>query len=125
VHADYVFTWPLALWAAFQILVSFSWSIRGSRLWSWSRLRSYGVGLAFVVLSGLYFHLCRWLGLAIEWSFLTGFIGALPFAALAAWLGQPSQRSFALGRAAALVVSFSAYYWSCVGFAFWRMSGGA
>jgi len=123
-QTDYVFTWPLALWAAFQILVSFSWSTRGSRLWSWSRARCYGVGLAFVLLCGLYFHLCRWLGLAIEWSFLTGFIGALPFAVLAAWLGR-AQQSFSLGHAIALVASFSAYYWASVGFAFWQIGGGA
>jgi len=47
----------------------------------------------------------------------------LPFGVLAARLGRARQ-PFSLGQAAALVVSFSAYYWTCVGFAFWRMGGG-
>jgi outer membrane protein assembly factor BamB len=123
VQSEYVFTWPLALWAAFQIFVNFSWSTRGSRLWSWSRARCYGVGIAFILLCGLYFHLCRWLGLAIEWSFLAGFVGALPVAVLAARIGQ-TQRGISFGHAATLAASFSAYYWTCVGFAFWRMDSG-
>jgi hypothetical protein len=120
-QADYVFSWPLALWAGFQIFVGFSWSTRGSRMWSWNRARCYGVGIAFVILCGLYFHLCRWLGLAIEWSFLTGFLGALPFALIAAWIDRPAHPRVTLGKAAAWAASFSAYYWTCVGFASWRM----
>ena len=36
-QSEYVFTWPLAVWAGFQLAVTFSWSTRHSRFWSWSR----------------------------------------------------------------------------------------
>jgi hypothetical protein len=118
---DYVFTWPLALWAVFGIAVSFSWQARRSQWWSWSRARSYLTGLAFLAACALYFHLCRWLGLAIEWGFLTGFAAALPAALLTAWLaGRPPGR-FSLIELIAHLASFSLYYWGCVAFMHWRM----
>ena len=118
---DYVFTWPLALWAAFQLAISRSWAVRHSPLRSWPRASSYGMGLSFVALCGLYFHLCRWLGLAIEWGFLTGFLAALPAAALVAWLTNGENRR-PLAAAAALLASFACYYWSSVGFLWWRLA---
>ena len=117
---DYVFTWPLALWAGFQLAVSFSWSSRGTPLVSWPRARSYAAGLAFLALCALYFHLCRWLGLAIEWSFLAGFAGALPAAILAAWLASRPSRDWLPGLA--YLASFSLYYWTCIGFIAWRLA---
>ncbi|HZN34180.1 MAG TPA: PQQ-binding-like beta-propeller repeat protein [Pirellulaceae bacterium] len=116
----YVFTWPLALWAAFQLTISRSWSVRNSPLVSWRRGSSYAVGLAFLGLGGLYFHLCRRLGLAIEWGFLAGFLGALPFSVLAAALAGAERRKWLL-EASALFASFAAYYWSCVLFLWWRL----
>jgi outer membrane protein assembly factor BamB len=118
---DYVFTWPLALWAAFQLAISRSFAVRGSPLCSWRRASSYAVGLLFVALCGLYFHLCRWLGLAIEWGFLTGFAAALPAAALAAWLSAGENRR-PLAATASLLASFACYYWASVGFLWWRLS---
>lgn len=120
----YVFTWPLALWAAFQLAVSFSWNARQAPFWSLPRARSYGVGLALLALCGLYFHLCRWLGLAIEWSFLTGFIGALPAALVAAWLAAKYRPRFAWQPALGYLASFSLYYWTCIAFVAWRMGDG-
>ena len=117
----YVFTWPLALWAGFQLAVNFSWSSRGTPLVSWPRARSYLAGLGFLALCALYFHLCRWLGLAIEWSFLTGFAGALPAAILAAWLAS-KHRPRTLLPAIVHLASFSLYYWTCIGFIAWRLA---
>lgn len=112
-QSEYVFTWPLAVWASFQLAVTFSWSTRHSRFWSWSRGSSYAVGLLFFALCGLYFHLCRWLGLAIEWGFLMGFAPAAPLAFAAAWLGSRRGGRYA-PEAAAYFASFSVYYWTSV-----------
>lgn len=120
-QSEYVFTWPLLLWAGFQLTISRSWSVRHAPLWSWQRGSSYLVGLSFFALCGLYFHLCRWLGLAIEWGFLTGFIGALPAAVIAAWLATSVPRRWPR-ESAALLASFACFYWSAVAFLWWRLA---
>lgn len=113
-QAAYIFTWPLALWAAFEITLLCSFAGSNSPFWSRARALSYATGLVFLALCALYFHLCRSLGLAIEWTFLTGFGWSFPVAALAAWL--PFRRlkwSFTL-ETFGWVASFSLYYWSSV-----------
>ena len=113
-QAAYIFTWPLALWAAFELTLLCSFAGSNSPFWSRARALSYITGLGFLALCGLYFHLCRGLGLAIEWTFLTGFSWSFPLAALAAWLpSRRLKRSFAL-ETVGWVASFSLYYWSSV-----------
>jgi hypothetical protein len=119
---DYVFTWPLAVWALFALAVNQSWLARGTALRSWPRIRSYVLGLAFLAGCGLYFHFCRWLGMAIEWGFLTGFAGALPAALVAAEIAQRTRPRFSAAEAAAHLASFSLYYWCSVGLMVWRLS---
>lgn len=119
-QATYIFTWPLALWAAFQLTLIVSFA--GSKVPLWSRARglSYLMGLAFLALCGLYFHLCRSLGLAIEWTFLTGLSWSFPVAALAAWLPFRRLRWQLAIESAAWLASFSLYHWSSVLFVvFW------
>lgn len=83
---EYIFLWPLVLWSALQLTVlATTWAERQSNRKS-ARWVSRLAGLAFISVSGLYFHLCRRLGLSIEWGFLTGFLPAFPVAALAAWM---------------------------------------
>ena len=72
------------------------------------------MGLVFLGLCGLYFHLCRSLGLAIEWTFLIGFGWSFPVAALAAWLPFRRLRWSFVWETAAWLASFSLYYWSSV-----------
>ena len=119
----YVFTWPLALWVMFALAVHQGWSARTWPFWSWPRARSYLAGIAFIAVCGLYFHLCRWQGLSIEWGFLTGFIGALPAALIAAQSAKRSRARFSPVEAATHLISFSLYYWCSVGFVFWRLGG--
>lgn len=84
-QSEYIFLWPLVLWATLQMTVlTIVWaeSQANRRRARWfSRLS----GLAFLGVSALYFHLCRKLGLSIEWSFLTGLLPGFPAAALAAY----------------------------------------
>jgi hypothetical protein len=145
VGGGYLFLWPLVLWTMFQWTVSQSWRIgyvaanqpasdsansatetesvhsRFRRLLAGPRIRSYLVGGMFLAVCALYFHLCRWLGLAIEWGFLTGFAVALPAAILAAGLAIRQGPRISPARGLALGASFSLYYWASVTFLVWRL----
>ena len=111
---DYVFLWPLVLWSALQLTLlvvtlaeSQSQGARRRARW-WSRL----AGLGLIATSGLYFHLCRRLGLSIEWGFLAGFLPAFPVAALAARGLLARCRLFLLTDLLCAAASFSAYFFS-------------
>jgi hypothetical protein len=140
----HLFLWPLVLWCAFQGTVHQSWRIgakplaaespgpedtslqnqgryRWRRVLAGPRMRSYLMGGVFLATCAVYFHFCRWLGLAIEWGFLVGFAAALPAALVAAGLAmRPGVRSF-LAQGLALAASFSLYYWGSVAFLVWRL----
>lgn len=118
---EYVFTWPLALWGAFQLTLTFSRSVPRERFISRERLLSYGVGAGFLLLCLLYFLLCRALGMAIEWVFLVGFIGALPAALLAQWLIHHDRWWSRALLSIVYPLSFSTYYWSSVWFMYFYM----
>jgi hypothetical protein len=95
---------------------------RDSRRW-WS----YLAGTAYLGLCALYFHLCRRLGLAPEWSFLAGFLAAIPCSVLAIAAERVSTHRWriVLVRVSLLALSFSAYYWSSVLFMKWRLVAGS
>lgn len=116
---EYWFTWPLALWACFQIALVFS--LHGGRapFRSRERFASYGVGLLFLVVCAGYFHLLRWLGLALEWCFLTGFVLSFPVAATCEYLVQRPGAYLWPRRLVAYLVSFAAFYWSSALFMEW------
>ncbi len=124
---DYVFLWPLVLWASLQLtLIAVTWAesqplpLRRRARWG-SRL----TGFSLLATSGLYFHLCRRLGLSIEWGFLTGFLPAFPVAALCA-RGLLARHRFALlTDLLCATVSFSAYFWSCGLFLKWWLQVGS
>ncbi len=74
---EFIFTWPVSLFVAFEIaasqLRSRSVSVSGQQRW---RER---FGLAFWLLAMLiYFLICRRLSLVFEWAFLIGPLGAWP-----------------------------------------------
>ena len=124
---EYVFLWPLVLWAVLQLtLLAVTWaesqpqSARRRARWG-SRL----AGLSLLATSGLYFHLCRRLGLSIEWGFLAGFLPAFPVAALCA-RGLLARHRFALVTdLLCAAVSFSTYFWSCGLFLKWWLQVGS
>ena len=124
---EYVFLWPLVLWAALQLtLLAVTWAesqpqpARRKARWL-SRL----AGLSLLATSGLYFHLCRRLGLSIEWGFLAGFLPAFPVAALCA-RGLLARHRFAITTdLLCAAVSFSAYFWSCGLFLKWWLQVGS
>lgn len=122
---QYLFSWPLALWSVFQItLMTISWSEhqpnpRQARWWS------RGAGLGLLVASTFYFHVCRSLGLSIEWSYLIGFLPAFPVAALSARFLTSQHRYLLLTDPLLAVASFSAYFWACAWFMKWWLVVGS
>lgn len=117
--AEYLFSWPLALWACYQVALTCSWRGSRARFRSWERLTSYAAGCGFLTACALYFHLLRWLGLAIEWCFLLGFVLSFPIAASCEWFSQRSGVQLWSRQLLAAFVSFTAYYWSSVWFMLW------
>ncbi|WP_254506589.1 outer membrane protein assembly factor BamB family protein [Anatilimnocola floriformis] len=119
---DYWFTWPLALWAVYQLTIGFSLAGGRAKFQSRERFTSYAVGLMFLALCALYFHLLRWLGLALEWCFLTGFVLTFPLAATCEIIASRAGGYAWARRLAAYLVSFAAYYWASVTFLDWWLS---
>ena len=125
-QSEYIFLWPLVLWTALQLTVlSIVWAERqqNRRKARWvSRL----AGLAMLATSGLYFHLCRKLGLSIEWGFLSSLLTGFPVAVLCAvFLQGRWRRMAAWGLVPCSLVSFSWYYWSGALFIKWWMRVGS
>jgi outer membrane protein assembly factor BamB len=126
-EGTYVFLWPLALWCGLHAAMIASRRARGAGFRDARRWGSYLTGTAYLGLCVLYFHLCRRLGLAPEWSFLAGFLAAITFslvAIAAERVSTPPWRMVVL-RAFLLGLSFSAYYWSSVLFMKWRLVAGS
>lgn len=120
----YVFLWPMILWAALEAALAASRSARGASFRSARKWRSYAAGCGFLGVCGLYFHLCRLLGLAPEWSFLTGPAAALPVILIGAALVNRQTRWKWPVEWAAAALSFSAFFWGSIGFMKWRMTMG-
>lgn len=102
-QSEYIFLWPLVLWAVLQLTVlAIVWAERQPNRRR-ARWLSRCAGLGFIGASALYFHLCRKLGLNIEWSFLTGLLPGFPAAALAAYeFRRPSRYRRLLDPAVAM-----------------------
>lgn len=122
---EFLWTWPLALWALMQGATEASLTAvlpPASRIAGW---RARGMIALFLAGCGLYFHLCRKLGLATEWSFLTGFVAACPLALFV----DAGLRRFPYWRWWAslpvLCLSYSVYFWASVLFMKWRLRVGS
>lgn len=111
---DFVFTWPVCLFVAWQMAIDSVTLQRQSQPLA-QQWRSR-VTLIFVVLVWVgYFLLCRRLSLVIEWVFLTGFIGALPFSLAGRfWFEDKAWAKF--WKFFMTIAAFSAFYWSSVAF---------
>ena len=118
-QTEYLFSWPLALWGGYQLAILFSWRGGQAKFRSRERLASYGVGFAFLAICALYFHLLRWLGLALEWTFLTGFVLSFPIAAVCEYYASRPGPYVWPRRFITSLVSFSAYFWASVWFTDW------
>ncbi|MDB5335888.1 MAG: outer rane biosis protein BamB [Planctomycetaceae bacterium] len=121
----YLFSWPLALWSVFQITLNIiSWSERQpdprQARW-WSR----GAGLGLLAASAFYFHVCRSLGMSIEWAYLIGFLPAFPVAALCSRVLSSNHRYVSIADPVLAAVSFTSYFWACAWFMKWWLVVGS
>ncbi|WP_197994407.1 outer membrane protein assembly factor BamB family protein [Gimesia maris] len=90
---EFVFTWPLCLYIAFDPVLAVVQFRRSNQRPLW---RDYLPLLIFAGISILYFLLCRRLSLVFEWAFLAGPIGALPLGLLEAQLSKEKFRGICL-----------------------------
>ncbi|MCI0685007.1 MAG: hypothetical protein L0Y71_23160 [Gemmataceae bacterium] len=121
VRDEFLWTWPVALFAGFQITLQTIVAVeaveagpdRARRRWL-----SRGVVLAFLAMCWLYYVACQQLGLATAWAFLIGFLPAWPLAAPAArsWVARASWWR----RGAWLAAAYSVFYWSGGAFIAWK-----
>ena len=124
-QAEYVLLWPLVLWTTFQLTINtITWTERlaDRKFYRW---HSRASGLFFIATCAVYFHLCRSLGYAIEWSFLTGFLPAFPVAAIAARFLTKRHRFWPAFDLVASALSFSTYFWFSVIFIKWKLTVGS
>ncbi len=110
---DFVFTWPVSIFVAFQATVAASrWrrspSMPTARAW-----RPVAIAVLFVASCCVYFWMCRRLSLVTEWAFLCGFTAALPCSIAGAFLFQQTRWRL-VWEALLTVLAFAAFYWSAV-----------
>lgn len=105
---DFVFTWPVAIFVAFQAVVT---ELRlGKQDESYATWRSVLAAAFFVGSCVVYFLLCRRLSLVFEWAFLCGFPAALPFALAGAFCFR--DRRWRIGWEFLMTaLAFSGFYW--------------
>ena len=106
---DFVFTWPVCLYVALEA-ISEARAKRGPKQAGLlGALRARTPLLLFIAVCGAYFLLCRRLSLLFEWTFLAGFIGALPLLQIQYLIPENSLRNAFL-RALLTLTAFSCFY---------------
>ncbi|HQZ69161.1 MAG TPA: PQQ-binding-like beta-propeller repeat protein [Planctomycetaceae bacterium] len=117
---DFVFTWPVALFASYQGLMD-RISLNRQKLTFRDRLRSGLACLIFLACCLAYFLACRRLSLVFEWTFLFGFAAAIPFSIAGRYCFQ-AKRWQLLWKMLMTVLAFSAFYWSAVAVLYLRVN---
>ena len=121
---DFIFTWPVCLFAAFQALMDrivirrAGLTGRDAAPSSSDRRDRWRSRLACLVFLGtclLYFLACRRLSLVFEWVFLGGFAAAIPFSLAGKTLFR-QRRWHWLWKTLCVAASFTAFFWSSVAF---------
>ncbi len=103
---EFLFTWPLCLFVAFEIVLA---NMRTHTTGRHALVKDRLPVLVFVVVSLVYYWLCRRLSLVFEWAFLLGPIGAL-LPGLLEWRWNP-KGAFQIGSWLLLkLVTFSGFW---------------
>jgi outer membrane protein assembly factor BamB len=118
-RGEFVFTWPVALFAAFDAAVCQVRLSRGATGEIRASWRERIVVCVFLVVCLVYFVLCRRLSLAFEWVFLAGFPAALPWLLLSRWLETRVRRPAVLAILLA-GLAYSSFFWSSVAMLWWK-----
>ena len=110
-YGDFVFTWPVCIFVAFQAAIAESRSRASNSAGHSSRLRSFATLLLLFASCLAYFLLCRRLSLVFEWVFLCGFIAAAPFSIVGSmWFQDRTWRPAWEGMLTLL--AFASFYWA-------------
>ena len=110
---DFVFTWPVTLFIAFQVTVYQATPRR--RQDSLSRPRPWQdrmVAMSFVAICVGYFFACRRLSLVTEWVFLCGFAAACPLLLVGRATTDRAKPVYQLAEFALTLVAFTAFFGS-------------
>ncbi|MEZ6128294.1 MAG: PQQ-binding-like beta-propeller repeat protein [Planctomycetaceae bacterium] len=111
---EFVFTWPVCLYAALEFVAHSPVADPGQRGLRQSVRRRIPL-VAFLLVSAAYFLACRRLSLVFEWAFLTGYVGALPVV----WGAHRIKRFAAAGSFCQLFISllgFTCFFTTAVVF---------
>ena len=117
---DFVFTWPVALFASYQGLMD-RISLNRQALTVRDKIRSGLACLVFLISCLAYFLACRRLSLVFEWTFLFGFAAAIPFS-IAGRSAFQSKRWHLWWKMLMTVFAFAAFYWSAVAVLYLRVN---
>ncbi|MHB8864610.1 MAG: outer membrane protein assembly factor BamB family protein [Pirellulaceae bacterium] len=110
---DFVFTWPVSIFAVFQAVVAESRWRRLPQESPTGACRSIIVAALFVLSCFAYYWLCRRLSLVTEWAFLCGFTAALPCSFAGAICFRRSRWRLPW-EAVMTLFAFAGFYWSAV-----------
>jgi hypothetical protein len=114
----FVFTWPASLLIAQQLAFYMIFRRQNRPEDSRMPLLALITGLGFVAVCLTYFHVCRLLGMAMQWLFLLGFVPSWPLAIPAAYYLERRPR---LIRDVILVTAvYTLFFWTCGGYILWR-----
>jgi PQQ-like domain len=114
----FVFTWPVSLLVAQQLALASIFNRHNRPGDNRATLLSLIAGLGFVAVCLSYFHVCRQLGMALQWIFLLGFVPSWPLAIPSAYFLARRPKLIRDILLAAAV--FTLFYWSCGGYILWR-----
>lgn len=116
---DFVFTWPVCLFVAFHVVIRGTYRAQNGAKSRANLFRNILVLSFFVAVCGIYFLLCRRLSLVFEWTFLCGFLGAVPFLMLAQ-VGNARRHLVIIWQMVTISLAFAAFYWSSVLVLVWK-----
>jgi outer membrane protein assembly factor BamB len=116
--STFVFTWPVSLLVAQQLALMSIFNRQNRPDKKGTRLLSLIAGLGFVAVCLSYFHVCRQLGMALQWSFLLGFVPSWPLAIPSAYL--LARRPRLLRDVLLAAAAFTLFFWSCGGYILWK-----
>ena len=112
---DFVFTWPVVLFIAFEIAVYRSTLHRFKTSNSRSRrLQDLTIAVMFVTICGAYFLLCQRLSLVTQWLFLCGFSTACPVVLVGRRFSQRPGRWNLLAEFGLTLIAYTAFHYGTV-----------
>jgi hypothetical protein len=119
---DFLFTWPVALFAVHQLVLGGVLWARRHREDRRARWLSILSALALVGTCLAYYDLCRRCDLAMMWLFLVGLVPSWPLAVPAAYF-QFAAAVRPVREILWAFLAFSAYYWASAAYASWFLCG--